>query len=546
MKEHHKSIAVGVSMALGTVTADEREHRVSPLIVTAAANSGTDTTLNDEAQALQLARNYATRNFTLVEAQMLIKSAHPELSQSTLENIITQAFTPKLPRPELTNGGVARYCLARMNKSLVLRTSTNTYMRWSNGLWVPNYSIAELKADVRGVMNELIGEMNEPEVKNYRKWLDTVTNFNNVVEYINIEVKRIREEQINVNPYLLGLENGVYDLELNHFRGYRPEDYIINKCTVGYDEEATCSLWEDFIYDACGNLQDRYDYLQMLSGYLLTGENPQQHIYLFLGNGRNGKSTYVSAIAEILGNYATTMAMKSILKRHDSGLNDDLLHLRGKRLVTVAELESNVTLDSGRIKAITGGDHIAGRRLYGNSWEELKIPAKIILLMNDLPIITDTSDGFWSRIKIIPFDYRVPLHLRNTNLLKQLRTEYPGVLNWMIQGYEKLMLQGGVMTDTNRMIELHSNYRSRFDPFIGFLETEYALGQEGDLIRTSVVRDHFNAWMRHRNKTHGDIGAKKLKDELERKGVSYVSSRDSFFVLKQRATYQSDLDVTSD
>lgn len=542
MKIQENSIAAGVSMAIGNETGDQGENRLAPLAVAAASVAGTDTPINEEEQALANARNYALRGFTLAEARLLIKGAHPELSVKALDEIMTQTFAAKLTWPELTNGSCARYCLARLKNSLVLRTRTNSYMRWGNQCWEPDYSIAEIKADVRAIMNALISEMNESEAKIYRKWIDTVRNFNNVVEYLSIEVPRIREEQINVNPYLLGLTNGVYDLGLNKFRGYRQDDFIIDKCTVAYDAKATCPIWEDFLYDACGNHQDRFKYLQMLSGYLLTGENPQQHIYLFRGNGRNGKSTYVSAVTDILGNYATTMAMKSIINHHGSGYNDDLMHLRGKRLVTVAELAEHMIIDSGRVKAFTGNDRIAARHLYGK-WEEFKLPTKFILLMNDLPKCNDTSDGFWSRVKIIPFDYPVPPHRRNTELPKQLIPEYPGILNWMIQGYEQLMMENGMMADTDRMIHLQSNYRSRFDPFISFLETEYALGQEGDKVRTTEVRDHFNAWMRHRNTQHIDIGAKKLKDELEKKGVGYISSRDSYFVLKRRSTYQSELDV---
>lgn len=542
MKIHEQSIAEVINMAIGNETGNQEENHLTPLAVAASLVMGTDTPINHEQQALANARNYALRGFTIAEARLLIKGAHPQLSVQALDEIMTQTFAAKLTWPELTNGSVARYCLARLKNSLVLRTSTNSYMRWDNQCWVPDYSIAEIKADVRAIMNELISEMNEPDAKIYRKWIDTVRNFNNVVDYLYIEVPRIREEQINVKPYLLGLTNGVYDLDLNIFRGYRKDDYIIDKCTVAYDAKATCPIWEDFISDACGNHQDRFKYLQMMSGYLLTGENPQQHLYLFLGNGRNGKSTYVSAISNILGNYATTMAMKSIINHHGAGFNDDLMHLRGKRLVTVAELAGNMSLDSGRVKAFTGNDRITGRHLYGK-WEEFKIQTKFILLMNDLPKCNDTSDGFWSRVKIIPFDYPVPLHRRNPELPKQLITEYPGILNWMIQGYKMLIMEGGMMADTERMIHLQSGYRSRFDPFISFLETEYELGREGDMIRTTEVRDHFNAWMRHQNTTHVDIGAKKLKDEMERKGVRYISSRDSYFVLKQRSTYQNELDV---
>ena len=58
---------------------------------------------------------------------------------------------------------------------------------------------------------------------------------------------------------------------------------------------------------------------------------------------------------------------------------------------------------------------------------------------NHKPRITGTDEGIWRRIKLIPFEYKIPDEdLRDQSEMKEeFQKEFSGILNWAIDGYQK-------------------------------------------------------------------------------------------------------------
>ncbi|MBX8803469.1 hypothetical protein HBA92_22455, partial [Ochrobactrum sp. MR28] len=112
-------------------------------------------------------------------------------------------------------------------------------------------------------------------------------------------------------------------------------------------------------------------------------------LVFFYGAGRNGKSTFVDLICEILGDYAVTLSIDSFAgesKRGGSEATPDLARLPGARLVAASEPEMGVKLKDALIKTLTGGEKIAVRRLH-QDFIELVPQFKIILSGNHKPRI---------------------------------------------------------------------------------------------------------------------------------------------------------------
>lgn len=144
--------------------------------------------------------------------------------------------------------------------------------------------------------------------------------------------------------------------------------------------------------------------IQEIFGLCLRNE-PQkfQKAICCLGSGSNGKSLLFSIIAQLVGeNNVSRVEMKTIFSE-DPGFG--LTELPGKRVNIDTDASGSRQKESGIFKNITAGDPITIRKKYE---ENIKgnINSLLIYGLNKIPSTADTSDGFWRRIEIIPFDVR--------------------------------------------------------------------------------------------------------------------------------------------
>ena len=154
-------------------------------------------------------------------------------------------------------------------------------------------------------------------------------------------------------------------------------------------------------------------------------------MFILIGDGANGKSTFVNVINKLLGDYSKAASSQTLVAKGSSSIGDDLVDLVSARLITVSETEAGEALAEAKIKQMTGSDVLKGRPLYG-SWLEFSIVGKIFLATNSLPQINNTDHGIWRRIQAIPFNRTFRAEEQDKNLGIKLTAELPGILNWAI------------------------------------------------------------------------------------------------------------------
>jgi len=69
---------------------------------------------------------------------------------------------------------------------------------------------------------------------------------------------------------------------------------------------------------------------------------------------------------------------------------------------------------------------------------ELHPTAKLWWAMNELPAVADTSEGFWRRMRVVPFNRSFTEDERILDLKEKLDQELPGIFNWAIAGLRRL------------------------------------------------------------------------------------------------------------
>jgi len=271
------------------------------------------------------------------------------------------------------------------------------------------------------------------------------------------------------DPWLLNCENGTVDLRTGELRAHDRENRISKLCPVEYDPGAKAPLWDAFLQRIFDEDQDLINYVQKMAGYSLTGVQREKEFYLCWGTGDNGKSKFVETIQGMLGDYASTMSPETLtVTRDEGGASPELARLVGVRFVSSQETERGRTLREGFIKAITGGDTVTARFLYGQPFDFRPV-FKLWFSTNFKPEIKAGGEAMWRRVKLIPFNVTIPLEEQDKELFEKLKAEWPGILAWAVQGCLEWQREGHIEMP-GAMKQAVDVYKAEMDTFEQFIE----------------------------------------------------------------------------
>lgn len=359
---------------------------------------------------------------------------------------------------------------------------------------------------------------------------DNVRNF-----YLRLASKQVRDRIIDdsrsISPvtsnifnrykFLFNCQNGTYDFKTHSFRNHNRADFLTNISPVTYTPSATCPRFMQYLDEVMQSKQDKIDYLLKIAAYCITGDTSRECFFVLYGDKtRNGKSTFVSTITELAGDYADTIRPASITRKNistgGSGATPDIAKLHYSRLVTVSELEDGMMLDISLIKTMTGGNALAARELYASEFKFVP-QFKLLIDTNYLPKMTDDSIFNSDRIHVLCFDRHFEPEERDIHLKETLQGEIDGIFNLLIEYYDRLEAEGFVMPqqsqETIRQYALTSNNVKQF--------TEDMLYRKKDCYEKATdVYKAYQDWCNENN--YKVLGAKNFKQKLIDLGLVYT------------------------
>ena len=270
--------------------------------------------------------------------------------------------------------------------------------------------------------------------------------------------------QYDKDPYRLNFSNGELSIARiddhgNLTKGSRKlqnhdkSNYSTTIIPWDYNPQAKATRFMKFLKSFSGGSQEMAEYLQLIAGYCLFGQNIWEHFFILHGAGSTGKSTFLKIISAVLGgddveDEEIAQSVSGIpfnlftnAKISDANANTPALaRLAGKLLAITTEPNRNDTLDEGFVKSSTGRDTLTATRKYEQPFS-FQPRFKIFIATNDYPK-SSASDAILRRMIMIPANNVVcSKNLDfNANLVDQVKAaEMQGVLNWMVQGAEKLI-----------------------------------------------------------------------------------------------------------
>lgn len=293
----------------------------------------------------------------------------------------------------------------------------------------------------------------------------------------------IGADDFDPNHAILNLKNGTIELDKKKFRSFRASDLCSMQSPVAYDAAAECPRWIGFLNEIFLNDKELIAFIRRAIGYSISGYTSEQVLFILHGDGSNGKSVLLSVLDELLGTYLKSANVDTFMDdRPNGGHNEDIARLRGARLVTTTETEKSKRLAEGLVKRLTGGDVITASYKHQRTFQF--VPRfKIWLAANHKPQINNTDFGIWRRILLVPFSVKFvkpgadlganQLHI-DPNLQRDLRAELPGILNWVIAGFEEWRREG--LNPPDIVKAASEEYRVESDKLGAFLTEEMLLG----------------------------------------------------------------------
>jgi putative DNA primase/helicase len=330
----------------------------------------------------------------------------------------------------------------------------------------------------------------------------------------------ISTEQFDTDQYLLGCTNGVIDLRTGELRKGRQEDYIMKTTAIAYNLLAGCPRWLQFLDEIFLGNTELIDFIHRAIGYSLTGDISEQCLFICYGTGWNGKSKFLAILRALLGDYARNTPFSTFAEKNRDIATNDVAALAGVRLVTASETGESQRLNEARIKAMTGGDPITARFLYGEFFDYL--PAyKVWLAVNHKPVIRGTDEGIWRRIRLIPFEASFKAN-PDPYIEEKLKVELEGILRWADEGClkwrkERLGMVEKVKTATEE-------YRQESDVIAQFL-AECTIETETAKVKASDLYEAYKKWCEETGEEpiSGNAFGRRMKEKgYERVKAVYV------------------------
>lgn len=317
--------------------------------------------------------------------------------------------------------------------------------------------------------------------------------------------RRVRPAQLDADPFKFNATNACVILNSRprepgddtpqaslRARPHHRDDLMTHLMGVAYKPGATCEKFDAFLAEVQPDEAVRR-FLLAWFGYCLTGDVGEQVMVLFHGKGANGKSTLLSTVSHVFGDYAVTLPIQSFLHDDRRGGGDatpDLARLPGARLVMASEPERGSRLSEAVVKTVTGGEKVVARRLFEGQFE-FDPTFKLILSANEKPRITGQDEGIWRRVILVPFDAWFPRERRDPHLVDKLRAEAPGILNRFVEGFVDWRAGGLVVPPA--VSAATEQYRAESDP-VGEFVRACIKRVEHASIQARLVYDVYCAW----------------------------------------------------
>lgn len=342
----------------------------------------------------------------------------------------------------------------------------------------------------------------------------------------------VDENDMDAMEEFIAVENGLVNLKTRDLVPNAPDALMVKYCNVRYDPSADCPTWRKCVSTWFGSEEVAW-YMQKVLGKMLAGRPDEEAFYLLIGDGANGKSSFLETISEVMGGYSKALSDETVIGRKGtpaSGHRADIVRLQGARFVYCSETGSGESFRAADLKRISGGDKISARGAYAAEVKEFPARFTLFIATNFAPNMQGADNAMRRRIRLIDFPhdfendpkYRA---MRIKGLSQVLKAERSGIFNWLLEGRdgelkEGLVVPKSVLDASNAYVDSHDLVTQWFDE-----RCEIGRPEKETDPSTKDLFESYCQWLESMNEPTSDARPRtlteRLKKLLTRRGASF-------------------------
>lgn len=285
----------------------------------------------------------------------------------------------------------------------------------------------------------------------------------NVVENINIS-KKIHFNKLNPEAKnLVNVKNGMLNWKTGELLPHDPKYVSVIQINADYLPDAKCEIVDKFFADVLP--PDEVPLVEEFMGYLMIPDTSYAKCLVGVGEGGNGKSTFLKLITHFIGqDNISNFSLHQISEEQFASAG-----LFGKLANFYDELESKALENTGIFKQIVSGDAIKAE-------EKNKAPfsfrpfCRLVFATNQMPRANDRSQAYYDRFLFVRFPNRIRETAAAVTDYDVVLASAPGalsvLLNRALSGLRRLKTAGRFshsVTSTEAIEEYRRDCNSAYD-----------------------------------------------------------------------------------
>lgn len=366
------------------------------------------------------------------------------------------------------------------------------------------------KDDLKHFIGEAAIKMGYPEIEAmHHQFKDELLKQFTTQAHLTTPEHDPRKISINLLNGTFVFENGKWNL-----KQFDPKDFLTYQLPFKYEQTATCPLFNTYLARVLPDLESRM-ILQEFAGFIFTKMNLEKCLVL-TGGGQNGKSVFFNILIALIGSDNTLTYSLGLF-------NTEYNRARLTNVLLNYSSEKGFDLSVDTFKALISGEPIQAREPYGKPFT-INNKVKFVLNCNELPKETESTDAYFRRFLIIPFDVKITEAEKDINLAdKIIETELAGVFNWLLIGLSRLLEQQK-FTESEKVNNALSEFKRQSDSVALFIDDRRYIASSFE--KKSLAELYADYKLFCQDDGYKAVGKNKFSARMESKGFEATRLND--------------------